>query len=115
MNGQMELSINRDFKGLTITNSDHSNHLAPKFTIGEPNETAPSMVRSYSKSPLEKEDDLRERKPEAFDKMAESYKSILCHLGEDPSREGLLKTPERAAKAMLYFTKGYDEKIAGKL
>ena len=35
-------------------------------------------------------------------------------MGEDPTRPGLLKTPERAAKAMMYFTKGYDETIQGK-
>lgn len=40
--------------------------------------------------------------------MAEHYKAILRLLGEDPSREGLTKTPERVAKAMLYFTNGYD-------
>lgn len=41
--------------------------------------------------------------------MAEHYKEILKLLGEDPEREGLLKTPERVAKAMLYFTCGYDQ------
>lgn len=40
--------------------------------------------------------------------LAVHYKEILRLLGEDPSREGLVKTPERVAKAMLYFTHGYD-------
>ncbi|XP_047478657.1 GTP cyclohydrolase 1-like isoform X2 [Penaeus chinensis] len=43
--------------------------------------------------------------------LAASYRSLLKDLGEDPTREGLLKTPERAAKAMLFFTKGYDQTI----
>ena len=40
--------------------------------------------------------------------MAKHYKAILRLLGEDPDREGLLKSPERIAKAMLFFTNGYD-------
>ena len=39
--------------------------------------------------------------------LIESYKSALGLLGENPDREGLLKTPERLAKAMQYLTQGY--------
>ncbi len=39
--------------------------------------------------------------------LIESYHSILKHLGENPEREGLVKTPERLAKAMQYMTQGY--------
>ncbi len=40
--------------------------------------------------------------------LANHYKAILSLLGEDAQREGLLKTPERVAKAMLFFTHGYE-------
>lgn len=45
------------------------------------------------------------------DGLTAAYKSILTHVGEDTNRQGLLKTPQRAAKAMLYFTKGYEENL----
>jgi len=37
-----------------------------------------------------------------------SYKSLIDLVGEDANREGLLKTPERVAKAMQYITQGYE-------
>ncbi|WEK19498.1 MAG: GTP cyclohydrolase I FolE [Candidatus Pedobacter colombiensis] len=40
--------------------------------------------------------------------VADHYKDILGQLGEDPTREGLVKTPERVAKALQYLTHGYD-------
>ena len=47
--------------------------------------------------------------------LTDSYRSVLVGIGEDPSREGLLKTPERAANAMIFFTKGYKESVIGKV
>jgi len=42
-------------------------------------------------------------------KLVENYELIIRELGEDPFREGLAKTPERAAKAMKFLTQGYDQ------
>jgi GTP cyclohydrolase I len=47
--------------------------------------------------------------PETTEKIAAHVKEILSLLGEDPTREGLLKTPERVAKALQFTTKGYNE------
>lgn len=41
-------------------------------------------------------------------RLAEHYEDVLKQLGEDPNREGLLKTPERVAKALQFLTHGYD-------
>ena len=43
--------------------------------------------------------------------MQEFFKQLLEQIGEDPNREGLRDTPQRAAKAMLYLTKGYQENL----
>lgn len=45
--------------------------------------------------------------------LAAAYTTILREVGEDTERQGLLKTPWRAATAMKFFTKGYQEKIVG--
>lgn len=51
----------------------------------------------------------RENNKEVVDGLMANCHSILQLLGEDPAREGLLKTPERVAKAMLSVTSGYNE------
>jgi GTP cyclohydrolase I len=45
---------------------------------------------------------------ESIDELAKSYTSVLSTIGEDITREGILKTPTRAAKAMQFLTHGYD-------
>ena len=46
---------------------------------------------------------------EGLDELASHYKSIIELLGEDPGREGLLKTPMRVAKVMQILTRGYTQ------
>ena len=43
--------------------------------------------------------------------MESYYRDIITEIGENPEREGLLDTPKRAAKAMQYLTKGYNETL----
>jgi GTP cyclohydrolase I len=67
-----------------------------------------------SKLPYDDDDELEgyvkidRYNPELIEKISSHYKDILGHIGEDPTREGLLKTPERVAKALIYLTHGYD-------
>jgi GTP cyclohydrolase I len=46
--------------------------------------------------------------PDLIASLSGHYHEVLKQIGEKPEREGLLKTPERVAKAMLYLTQGYD-------
>ncbi|WP_339627014.1 GTP cyclohydrolase I FolE [uncultured Maribacter sp.] len=52
---------------------------------------------------------LEEYNLEITDEVKSRYSSIINEIGEDVGREGLVKTPERAAKAMLFLTQGYQQ------
>jgi GTP cyclohydrolase I len=45
------------------------------------------------------------------DPIEESMRSVLSQLGENPEREGLLKTPERVAKSLRFLTRGYQQDV----
>jgi GTP cyclohydrolase I len=64
-----------------------------------------------SKGTRQRMEATEEEKAENQKKLAGAMRTILECLGEDPDREGLRATPERYAKAMLFFTKGYEENL----
>ena len=64
-----------------------------KYTELDDNEEFYRKVEYYNKARTEK--------------LSYHYKEILKLLGEDPEREGLVKTPYRVAKAMQFMTRGY--------
>jgi len=51
---------------------------------------------------------FEEYNEEVTEGLTNNFKQIIHGLGEDTSREGILKTPERAAKAIQFLTQGYD-------
>ncbi|PIL37229.1 hypothetical protein GSI_00922 [Ganoderma sinense ZZ0214-1] len=53
-----------------------------------------------------------EERAEREKKLSAAVRTILECIGEDPDREGLLKTPDRYAKALLWMTRGYEERLA---
>lgn len=64
-----------------------------------------------SKGTRERKEATEEEKAANLQKLSGAVRTMLECLGEDPDREGLLATPERYAKALLFFTKGYEENL----
>ncbi|KAI8617257.1 hypothetical protein BC830DRAFT_1062611 [Chytriomyces sp. MP71] len=59
----------------------------------------------------QRKNETDEQKQIRTNKIADAVTTIIEQLGEDPNREGMLKTPLRYAKALMFFTKGYEESI----
>ncbi|KAI5924182.1 GTP cyclohydrolase I [Camillea tinctor] len=64
-----------------------------------------------SRGTRERLEETSEQAAQRLEKMRAAVRTILECVGEDPDREGVLDTPTRYAKAMLFFTKGYQQNV----
>jgi len=70
-------------------------------------------VASTAKSTVLRLNQTPEERAAREAKLAGAVRTLLEGIGEDPDREGLLRTPERYAQALLWMTKGYEERLSG--
>lgn len=54
---------------------------------------------------------VKQRDSLLIEKLEKSFYDILTYIGEDPEREGLVKTPNRVAKAYEFLTNGYKQDV----
>ena len=93
-------------KSLTVLKESTKKHLHSNSTNGSIKNSDSDDTDSSSIS-----DTVLSREQE----LAKQFHNVLNLIGEDTTRQGLLKTPERAAKAMLDFTKGYHLTVKGNI
>lgn len=98
MNGHCNVKVNDTVEEF------HSNNSFSDLLI----DSKKSVVHRKHETSRKKDED-QSRLPA----LEAAYTSILRELGEDTDRQGLLRTPHRAAKAMQFLTKGYHETIEG--
>lgn len=82
-------------------------HLTTSCSTTENFSSAKSTISRLNASSLER--------AACEERMVSAVRTILECIGEDPDREGLLKTPERYAQAIMWMTRGYEERLAGGL
>jgi GTP cyclohydrolase IA len=93
---------------MTIASSSSLNDKINKSASlkGKPPEIRPDRTHSY------REEADRYPIPETSQEdMSDAVRTMLLSVGEDPEREGLLKTPKRVAEAMRFLTSGYQQSL----
>jgi len=93
--------------GISTPAQPSDGHIPLSELVPDPNGLgwpAKSTVSRLNATPAERK--AREQK------MATAVRTILECIGEDPNREGLLRTPERYAQALMWMTRGYEERLA---
>jgi GTP cyclohydrolase IA len=71
-------------------------------------ETDDTSFENFEQTEIQGYTKLDKYNQEKIDSIASKYRALIEEIGEDPKREGLLKTPERMAKAIQFLTHGYD-------
>lgn len=115
---------------------DKDNEPAPGVVVGDaqsygfrvPSGATTPVVRAQTESPaipdpnglgwpakstLSRLNSTPEERKEREDKLADAVRTLLECIGEDPDRDGLRRTPERYANALMWLTRGYEERLKG--
>jgi len=88
-----------------------------RVSFGSANESFPIRVFANglgwpAKSTISRLNASEEEDTSRKAKLSSAVRTILECIGEDPDREGLVRTPERYAQALLWMTKGYEERLS---
>ncbi|MGJ5674746.1 MAG: GTP cyclohydrolase I FolE [Nostochopsis sp.] len=93
---------------MTIASSNGSNRFQSPLV---PDLTEAITTRPDRNTHDGREPDLHPPQEEQIDQMVEAVQTLLLGVGEDPEREGLLKTPKRVAESMRFLTSGYNQSL----
>lgn len=120
MNGlrRGEMSISPTFSASTDRTSDEDTSSNNSNNINITNEKKKIVDNHYCSHHHNHDDndfteisDIELKDKERMDKMTDAVRTLLTCIGEDITRPGILDTPERMSKALLYFTKGYRQTL----
>ncbi|ORX99661.1 GTP cyclohydrolase I [Basidiobolus meristosporus CBS 931.73] len=103
------MSAHNEKKTNGTTSSEHSRISSPIPRVDSPIDLDGLSYPSLgTKARLE---ETTAQKEARLQKISDAVRTILDCIGEDPHREGLVKTPERYAKALMFFSQGYEQNI----
>ncbi len=93
---------------MTIASSNGTNSSQPPLI---PDLTEAIIPRPDRNTHNGRQADLHPQTEEHMEQMTDAVRTLLVGVGEDPEREGLLKTPKRVAEAMRFLTSGYNQSL----